>query len=327
MLFLGWAGNSYKKETEATLKPGQALSIAGFSVRFDRLRRGEDLQKETLDAEVTILDRGKRVALAHMPGREIYKKSSDENNITIPSIKRMAVGDLYLTLAGFDLNEGAANIKVVWNPLVSWYWLGFMMLAFGTVICLAPDRSYAYAAARRGVAAAVTVSAFLLALLGAARAVHAQMPMAEHQVTGELSQRPPATAAEKSIFRKIGCSCPTCNHDPLLDCACGSADKMRERIRGMMAQGMTEDQIIAAHIAEYGSAILTVPRTKVVWAVPIGGGLGGLGVVALLAWRWTRRAPSAPTAPSAPAPVPKPAATATHDPYEERLEDELRDLD
>src|SRR5207249_1881279 len=37
MLFLGWAGNAYKKEAEASLKPGQTLPIASFLVRFDRM--------------------------------------------------------------------------------------------------------------------------------------------------------------------------------------------------------------------------------------------------------------------------------------------------
>src|SRR5262249_44945999 len=143
----------------------------------------------------SVFDRGKLVRVARMPGREVYKKASEEN-VTIPSISRFLVGDLYLTLGGFEPERNVANIKAYWNPLVSWYWLGFMMLAFGTAICLAPDRAYAFAAARRGVATATTVGVVILILLGAARSVHAQMNGARpaHDMSAATGQKASLTA-------------------------------------------------------------------------------------------------------------------------------------
>ncbi|HJZ88505.1 MAG TPA: cytochrome c-type biogenesis CcmF C-terminal domain-containing protein, partial [Polyangia bacterium] len=326
MLFLGWAGNAYKKEAEAALKPGQSLPIASFAVRYDRIALAENLQKEMVDAQVTVLDRGQLVRLHRMPGLDLYKKGGDEGRITMPSITRFLVGDLYLTLAGYDAQANLVNIKAVWNPLVSWYWLGFMMLAFGTAICLAPDRAYGFAAARRGVATAATVGVFLLALLGVARSVHAQMPIGTPQASEGSVQVKTITPAEREVFKYLGCKCPTCNKDPLSDCSCPVADRLRDQVRGMMARGMTKDQILAAYAQEQGADYIVIPRNPALWAVPYGGGLGAVVLLVVLARRWTRRSPRAqattsasPDAPAAPA---TPASA-----YDERLEDELRDLE
>src|SRR5262249_10991257 len=54
MLFFGWAGNAYQKTAEASLSSGEKMHVGGFDIRFDRLNRAEDLQKESLDARVTV---------------------------------------------------------------------------------------------------------------------------------------------------------------------------------------------------------------------------------------------------------------------------------
>jgi cytochrome c-type biogenesis protein CcmH/NrfF len=288
-------------------------------VRYDRITHVENLQKEVVDAQVTVLDRGRVVSVHRMPGLDFYKKQGDEGRITMPSITRFLVGDLYLTLGGFDLSANLANIKAFWNPLVSWYWLGFMMLAFGTAICLAPDRAYSFATARRGVAATATIGAFLLAMLGAVSSVHAQMPQSKQ---GGASIKT-MTAAEREIFKYLGCTCPGCNKDPLSECDCGPADEQRDKVRAMMKAGMTKDQILDAYAKAHGPAYVVYPRNPMVWGLPYAAGMGAVGLLLVLARRWTRRGAQAltPVAPAVPGPPQLPSE------YDDRLEDELRDLD
>ena len=49
--------------------------------------------------------------------------------------------DLYLVLAAWDLDRGSATFKAYLNPLVKWIWIGGLVLVFGTIICMLPDRS------------------------------------------------------------------------------------------------------------------------------------------------------------------------------------------
>ena len=124
---------------------------------------------------------------------------------------------------------------------------------------------------------------------------------------------------------------------------------MRDRVRQMMGAGKSRDDILAAFSAQYGPQILTVPRTPIVWAVPYAVGLGAIVLVGFMARRWTRRlraagpagleaaspappaptaaAPPAPAAPAAPAAGAKEVAAQPSTDYDDRLDDELRELD
>ena len=47
--------------------------------------------------------------------------------------------DVYVVLTGYDLDTELANFRVYLNPLIRWVWIGFLVLAFGTFICLIPQ--------------------------------------------------------------------------------------------------------------------------------------------------------------------------------------------
>ena len=49
--------------------------------------------------------------------------------------------DLYLNLAG-NSNDGDGNVLQCYVfPLVSWIWMGYWVVLFGTIICLIPSKS------------------------------------------------------------------------------------------------------------------------------------------------------------------------------------------
>ena len=47
--------------------------------------------------------------------------------------------DLYVILADFS-EDDSATIKVYYNPMVSWLWMGGWVIALGTMVCAWPDR-------------------------------------------------------------------------------------------------------------------------------------------------------------------------------------------
>ena len=42
LMFVGWAGNARKMETEAQLKAGETLRVKNYTIRLDELVTGED---------------------------------------------------------------------------------------------------------------------------------------------------------------------------------------------------------------------------------------------------------------------------------------------
>ena len=97
---------------------------------------------------------------------------------------------------------------------------------------------------------------------------------------------------------------------------------MRTELAGLVASGMTADQIIKYHVDKYGSEeVLAAPINRgfnqLLWALPYAVGFVGIVVIGGAAIRWSRRR----AATQAPAP------TAATPELERRLDDELRDLD
>jgi cytochrome c-type biogenesis protein CcmH/NrfF len=277
------------------------------------------------------------------PGKWTYAKH-EEQPTTEVDIWRGAGRDIYLILAGYDLKAGQASVKLVSNPLINWLWLGFLLLALGTSIALAPDNVLRRvvqsdsdepeppARARPSGAAAAGLLALVLA--GAALA-HAEpaapMPVPATQAAPHSTKAVvvPRSAAEQHLFQRIVCMCPTCPKIPLADCGCGFAGKERTRISRLLQEGKTEQQVLDVFLAQYGQAALGAPIAGTArWAWLIMYGLGGLAIVAVVvvAVRWTRRRSGAPAA----ADAAKPAGAApspTDKKYEEKLNNELDELD
>ena len=54
------------------------------------------------------------------------------------ALKSTLFEDLYMVMGDVDMETGLATIKVKINPMVTWVWLGTLMLAFGVIICINP---------------------------------------------------------------------------------------------------------------------------------------------------------------------------------------------
>ena len=86
--------------------------------------------------------------------------------------------------------------------------------------------------------------------------------------------------ALKLITAYMSPYCPGAN---LRDCGSGKAEILRQRIRGWIAEGRSQDWITEQLVAEYGEMILGAPRFKgwgmVAYIAPILALLIGLGAV------------------------------------------------
>ena len=103
--------------------------------------------------------------------------------------------------------------------------------------------------------------------------------------------------------------------------ACHGYDSQTAQLRQYINEGKSEDDILAAFVKEYGTAVLAIPSggfSSVSWVLPYGLAALGLLVLVVTARRWTTQ-PAAAGAGGVDASV-DPAIDA-------RLDDELRDLD
>ena len=110
---------------------------------------------------------------------------------------------------------------------------------------------------------------------------------------------------------------------PLFIAESPQAARQRDVIRGLIAQGLTKEQIKARLVEEYGEDVLAMPRDEGVgvaaYAVPVASFVALAAIFALLVPRWRRRGASGPAL----APAGTPAVT---DAELRRLDDDLRRL-
>jgi cytochrome c-type biogenesis protein CcmH/NrfF len=232
------------------------------------------------------------------------------------AIRRAPGEDLYIVLAGYQIEDQTATYAITINPLVNWIWFGFGVMAIGTGLALLPESAFAFAAMKLPAGAATTSLLLMFLLLPApVRAQHVENPLAVPIV--------PRTQLEKDLQNEIICMCGTCGRKRIGECTCSKAAEMREEVAKLVAEGKTRDQIYQYYIAKYGSQEpLASPIDKgfnrLAWLLPYVIGATGLGGLALVATRWARRDEAAPEPPQ--------AAPEDSD-LQARLDDELRDLD
>ena len=88
--------------------------------------------------------------------------------------------------------------------------------------------------------------------------------------SGQLT--PIQQAALKKASQSVLCSCGQCPPTILEDCMCHAARAFRDVMTSQAQEGMTEEQIAAAYIEEYGEQYRAAPAMKgfdlLIWILP-----------------------------------------------------------
>jgi cytochrome c-type biogenesis protein CcmF len=322
LICFGFAGNSRKLDEQVMLKLGQETKIGKYTIKSNGVKLIDDGQKQMTTAYLTVFVDGKEIDGLY-PAKWAYRRHENEPTTEV-AIRRTPAEDLYAVLGGFDLADQSVTLQLVVNPLVNWIWFGFGIMALGTGIALLPERSFAFALAKMPAeAAATTIAVLLLVLLSGGTTLSAQGGM-----TGDANTRTsfyPRTEFEKQMQHEIVCTCGACGHQTLAECrkdACGTSHQMRGELAAMIDSGMNDkDTIVQAFITKYGTEeMLGAPVdrgfSRLAWLFPYLVGAFSAVAVGFAAVKWTRKADE-------PAAAPAPLDSA----LEERIDDELRDLD
>jgi cytochrome c-type biogenesis protein CcmF len=252
------------------------------------------------------------------PARWFFREREGEATTEV-ALRRGVAEDLYVVFSDFDAADQSAFIEVFVNPLVNWIWFGVGILILGTGLALLPERAFAFVTSKVP-DGAVTTSLVLLAIVaGSATSAYAQ-----HVEQPQLAIVAPQSALERELYDQIICMCGTCGRKRVGECTCPDAVRMRGEIAQAVATGKPRDEIIQAFVARYGSQeVLASPIdrgfNRLAWAVPYLLGIGGLVLAGAVAVRWSRR--------SIPAVAAASAGSTSDRALQDRLDDELRNLD
>jgi cytochrome c-type biogenesis protein CcmF len=125
------ASSTFKKEQEATLKPGETVTVAGKTLRFKSAWGRQERQREVIGATMELMD-GDRVVGTIEPRMNYYPTS--QQPVPTPDVRSGWTGDIYLNLMAFKQDGSNVTVKVIWEPLVPWIWIGGMVLCLGAIL-------------------------------------------------------------------------------------------------------------------------------------------------------------------------------------------------
>ncbi len=138
VIALGVAGSqAWSVQTEATLERGQAVELAGYKVRFDTLRASEESNHFKVTGTFTVSN-GQEALTRLYPAKKFYPQ--EQTPIAYVDYRLGVLEDLYLVLGDFGRDGSYATVKVQVNRMVSWLWLGGLVLTLGTLVAILPDR-------------------------------------------------------------------------------------------------------------------------------------------------------------------------------------------
>ncbi len=329
LMFLGFTGKSWTIDRETAMAPHDHYTVAGYDLEYLGPRMELDVNKRMVFGDIAVSHDGARLGVLS-PAKFMYKKMPDSPTTEV-SMMHSLRDDLYLVVGSINPQTKVATFQIHINPLVSWIWFGAIILIFGSIISMWPElqpaesRVWAYARGTAGAVASITLGILLASMPAPAWAQTMGGTSSLHAGTVHIENE-----REHLLFNSLRCMCGTCARDLLSTCTCdapGGATEAREAIRKKIAEGETNDQIIMEYAKQFGTEALAIPPNRggmrAIYAVPLVAiAAGGAGVVVLIRrWHGGNRAPSRSAKDA------KSGDPTKRDDYDDRLDEELRDLD
>jgi cytochrome c-type biogenesis protein CcmF len=112
------------------------MQIAGYTIVNKQYSQDELPNYETDYAMLDVYKGDKLIAQMN-PEKRFYKASQQPS--TMVAIHSTLKEDLYVVYAGRNTETDRPIIKAFVNPLVSWVWIGVLVIVLGTGVALLPN--------------------------------------------------------------------------------------------------------------------------------------------------------------------------------------------
>ena len=279
LMVIGIVGTSaYRMENVLVMKKGDTAKIAGYSLTFEGItkQRGPNYLEDV--GRFVVTSGGEPVAeLA--PSKRTYQVPRQQT--TEAGIHAAWMGDLYAVI-GDAQSDGGYAIRLYFNPLVRFIWLGALVMFFGGLVSLS-DRRLRVGAPRKARPAcrdgagrmmrafkpitdlALTLCLAAIVLTGLAGGVAVAVQPDEILKDPKLEQRARKLSAELR--------CLVCQNQSIDDSNAPLARDLRLLVRERLKAGDTDEAIMDYIVARYGEFVLLRPpfgpHTLLLWLAPI----------------------------------------------------------
>ena len=126
-----------QQESQVNLAIGESTHLGRYTFNFENLDQFVDDEGRIITEARFFTERSGKPQGSLYPRRVIYPKMNLA--VTEPGLHSNLARDLYVILVDSQLNaQNEITFKLFYNPLVSWLWIGTIILTVGTIVAVFP---------------------------------------------------------------------------------------------------------------------------------------------------------------------------------------------
>ncbi|MGH9743675.1 MAG: heme lyase CcmF/NrfE family subunit [Candidatus Acidiferrum sp.] len=136
-VFIGLAGQAFNQNVQKELQPGSSMHIGKYTLMLQNADTKAEANYTGFRLIVEVLENGKPLMMLY-PERRVFETNGETG--TMVAIYSTLREDLYVVYAGQSPDTNVPVIHAYLNPLVKWIWFGGVIVVFGTLVALMPNR-------------------------------------------------------------------------------------------------------------------------------------------------------------------------------------------
>ena len=137
LMFIGFTGHAFNQASVKELNVGDSMQVGAYHLKMVDLKQGDNENYAWHRAYMQVTKNGDELGTLE-PEKRFYKASRQGTSEV--GIRQRPNEDLYLNFGGMSDDNQRAVIQAYVFPLVSWIWIGGLVLIGGTFVCLVPSK-------------------------------------------------------------------------------------------------------------------------------------------------------------------------------------------
>jgi cytochrome c-type biogenesis protein CcmF len=133
----GITGSSaWSVERIEDVRPGQAVDLAGYRIALDGVSTVNGPDYIATRADLRLSKGGRPISEMHPEKRFFPREKGSQTDV---AIRTNLLADVYAVIGDAD-GKGGYTLRLYYNPLVPWIWLGALVMALGGLVSLSDRR-------------------------------------------------------------------------------------------------------------------------------------------------------------------------------------------
>ncbi len=139
LMFIGFTGHAFNQSDVKEVKAGDTMRIGSYDLRMLKIAQGDSPDGNYSWHRATVEVSKNGIVLGTLEPEKRFYTASRQGTSEV-GIRQRPNEDLYLNFGGMSDDNQRAVIQAYVFPLVSWIWIGGLVLIGGTFICLVPSK-------------------------------------------------------------------------------------------------------------------------------------------------------------------------------------------